>query len=41
MNTLLITLQAGGGAMQQIIPIALIMIVKRRRTCSYNRWRAW
>jgi preprotein translocase subunit YajC len=28
MNTLLITLQAGGGsAMQQIIPIALIMIV--------------
>lgn len=27
MNTLLITLQAGGSAMQQIIPIALIMIV--------------
>ena len=27
MNTLLITLQAGGSAIQQIIPIALIMIV--------------
>jgi preprotein translocase subunit YajC len=27
MNTLLITLQTGGSAMQQIIPIALIMIV--------------
>jgi preprotein translocase subunit YajC len=27
MNTLSITLQMGGGAMQQILPIALIMIV--------------